>query len=232
MTLDIRRHHTAGETADACGRWILDRLAEARQQNGHASLAISGGSTPKLMFQFWAGAGFDWRQIDLFWVDERPVPPDHEQSNYRLAKETFLDSVKGASIHRIEAEHGAAVAAALYEVELSSIFGQGVPAFDVIHLGLGPDGHTASLFPGLAAVKDTHHTVSSVYVEKMKTDRITLMPSVLRAAKALAMLAAGADKHEPLTRVFAPVGEISETPGRIAPRDKTVYFVDQAAWPE
>src|SRR5215813_1766260 len=117
---------------------------------GRASLAISGGSSPKPMYEYFARTRFDWDRVHLFWVDERGVPPTDKQSNFRFANETWLAAAKypESNIHRVKAELDAKVAAELYAEDLAVFFGPAMPQFDVMHLGMGPDAHTASLFPG------------------------------------------------------------------------------------
>ena len=148
--------------AQAAAAHILERLAEARQVSRRATLAVSGGSTPRLMFQAMAAAGFDWADIHIFWVDERCVSPDHPDSNYRMTKEALLDSIAIAAgnVHRIQGEREPAEASKLYRGEIETIFGPAekpagtMPRFDVVHLGMGPDSHTASLFPGEEIIDD------------------------------------------------------------------------------
>ena len=141
------------ETAAACCRKILDLLKQTLENRDRATLAVSGGSTPKLLFAQMAKADFDWSKVHLFWVDERGVPPTDTQSNYKLTKENFLDSAgfPAGNVHRIQAELGPQLAARLYADEIRNFFSLApgeFPRFDVVHQGMGPDAHTASLFPG------------------------------------------------------------------------------------
>jgi 6-phosphogluconolactonase len=239
----LRCYAAARQAAAACGHWIYERLSDARAARGRATLAVSGGSTPRLMFEHWASAHLDWSAIDIFWVDERAVPPNHEQSNYRLAYHWWLApcNIAAGQVHRILGELEPVEGARLYRDTLAAHVPEwieknggdwGVPVLDVIHLGLGADGHTASLFPGLAEIGDRTGVAAAVWVEKLGQHRITLLPGVLEAARQVAMLAAGPDKAKPLGRVLAAEGDPFETPGRLAPRDRTVYFIDEAATPE
>lgn len=193
-------------------------LAQAAvAERGVFTVALSGGSTPKRLFTMLAdeagGAlAAPWEHIHCFFGDERHVGPEHADSNYRMANEALLSriAIPAENIHRIHAENpDAAQAAADYEAELRAFFEprglvlNGFPRFDLIMLGMGPDGHTASLFPGSSALEEKQRWVVSTWVEKFKTDRITLTyPAINHAAK-IALFVAGADKapmiHEVLT---------------------------------
>lgn len=181
---------------------------EAVAARGVFSVALSGGSTPKRLFTLLAdeasGAlAAPWEHIHCFFGDERHVPPDHADSNFRMANESLLSRVPipAANIHRIQAENpDAAQAAADYERDLRGFFEprglvvDGFPRLDLILLGMGPDGHTASLFPGSSALDETQRWVVSTWVEKFQTDRITFTyPTINHAAK-IALFVAGADK--------------------------------------
>ena len=181
---------TKQAAAEAAGSHILERLAAARRVGGRATLAVSGGSTPRLMFQAMAGAGFDWAGVHIFWVDERCVRPDHADSNYGMTKEALLDAIAiaPARVYRIRGECEPAEAASLYCQEIDDAFGLHekapgtMPRFDVIHLGMGPDAHTASLFPGETLIGDREGLAASVYAVSKENWRVTLLPGVLLAA--------------------------------------------------
>jgi 6-phosphogluconolactonase len=196
---------TAEEAAAACSSRILESLANARTLRGRATLAVSGGSTPKLMFGHMARSGFDWSRVHVFFVDERCVGPDHAESNFNMCRVNLLDpaGVPPANVHRMKGEFKPSLAALDYAQELDAVFGAGsLPVFDVIHRGMGADAHTASLFPGEPLIDDRTQRVGAVYVEKLDRHRITLLPAVLLAARETAVLAAGADKADPLGKVF------------------------------
>src|ERR1019366_8438950 len=136
-----------------CARHIFGLLEAALATRGRASLAVSGGSTPKLMFQKMAATPFAWDRVHLFFVDERCVPPADSASNYKLANENLIAPAKipAANVHRIEGEMAPADAAERYASEIRQFFGVSdgrMPQFDIVHRGMGPDAHTASLFPG------------------------------------------------------------------------------------
>ena len=148
---NLRTAATPEAAAAECASFVLEALTEALKVHQTATLAISGGSTPKLLFADWARSGFDWSNVHVFWVDERCVPPTDSQSNFKLADDTWFTPGKFpiSNIHRIHGELGPAEGAEIYAVEISDFFALkpgGIPVFDVIHRGMGPDAHTASLF--------------------------------------------------------------------------------------
>lgn len=225
-----RTFDTAQQAAEACGAEILRALGEAVAMNGRASVAFSGGSSPKKMFAWMASQPFDWSAVEIFWVDERCVPPEHPDSNYRMTREALLDRIRPGGIHRIPAELPPGEAAARYREDLILTLGH-QPRFDVIHLGMGADSHTASLFPGLAEIEDRTGLAASVWVPKLNAHRVTLLPQVLLDAKQIAMLVTGEDKAMPLREVFrgpyAPLTHPAQLVHRNAPLVE--WFIDRAA---
>ena len=197
MSVEIRRSADAASAARECGRHILIRLEDALAAGAKATLAISGGTSPHPMFTFFAQQDFPWDRVHVFWVDERAVPPAHEQSNFKWAYDLWLGParVPQANVHRILAELDPEEAARRYVDEIRAFFelapGE-LPRFEVVHLGMGPDAHTASLFPGSAWIEDRAHIAAAVWSEPMKQWRVTLLPGVLDAARHTAMLVAGA----------------------------------------
>ncbi len=221
---------TPTEAAEACGAAILGYLRDAVQANGAATVAFSGGNTPKLMFSWMARQSFDWSRVHIFWADERCVPPDSPESNYRMTREALLDHIQPGGITRIEGELEPAAAAARYRAALDRL--PGTPAaFDVLHLGMGDDAHTASLFPGLSETQDRDGQVAAVWVEKLARHRITLLPAVLLAARQTAMLVTGADKASPLQIVFKGKPDSLLYPAQIVHREGRAvdWFLDKAA---
>lgn len=193
--------------ADELNRRVAERfvvLADAAgARTGRFTVALAGGSTPRALYALLATPGFasriPWLRVQLFWGDERCVPPDHAESNYRMARESLLSkiAIPEKNIHRIAGEKEPKVAAAEYEHELIRFFhlaAGGLPRFDLILLGVGEDGHTASLFPGGAALDDTEPLVASVYVERLKAQRITLTLPALNAGAQVFFLVAGQSK--------------------------------------
>jgi 6-phosphogluconolactonase len=220
MSNRFSRYSDEQGAVEDCARHILSRL----EGKPTATLAISGGTSPKIMFELFAKTPFPWERVQLFWVDERGVPPDDAQSNFKLANDHWLapGGFPKSNIHRIQAELPAAIAAVRYVDEIRAVFGlaEGVlPEFDVIHQGMGPDGHTASLFPGEPLIEDRMGIAAGVWVEKFKQWRITLLPGVLLAAKNTAMLVTGGDKTEALEAVLDGAYDPQKYPSQMVARE-------------
>jgi 6-phosphogluconolactonase len=211
------------------------------ERSGRFTVALSGGSTPKQLYELLASAEFrgrvPWPNIHLFWGDERHVPPTHPDSNYRMAYEALLSKVPvpAANIHRVPAEDpDANRAAQAYEDELRRTFqlkpGE-LPRFDLVLLGMGPDGHTASLFPGTSALAETARLVVAVWVPKFNQFRITFTLRVLNAAAQVLFLVVGQDKADPLRNVVEPAEGSDPIPAQlIQPTEgETKWLVDQRA---
>lgn len=215
---------------------MLQILTEAIHERGSATMAVSGGTTPKLLFQYLAKSGFDWSRVHLFWVDERAVPPGDPQSNYTMAHDNWLGPIDypGANIHRMQAELPVSEAAERYANEIRSHFrltaGE-FPVFDIIQQGMGPDVHTASLFPGEPLILDEAGLTAAVYVEKLKAARITLLPGVLRRARHTMMLVTGADKAEALKVVWRGPESLLDAPAQLARHHegRVTWYLDAAA---
>jgi 6-phosphogluconolactonase len=212
------------------------RLAvEAR---GRFTVALSGGATPRGMYgELAQDAGqhetLPWREIQFFWGDERPVAPDHAQSNYRVVWETLLGKVPvpADNIHRIHGEKSDAREAALeYEQDLRAHFpGEHPPRFDLVLLGLGSDGHTASLFPGSPAVQEKTRWVMANPVEKLGHCRLTLTTPILNNAACVLFLVSGADKATVLQEVIEGAYEPERLPAQLIRPARLLWFADQAA---
>ena len=230
--------------ARAAAEEMTRRATEAVRDHGHASIVLSGGSTPKVLYALLADEPafrerFPWAQTHFFFGDERHVPPDDKDSNYRMAREAMFDKMAGIlppeNIHRIAGENADAYkAAADYGLEVESFFGaMGIPGtrFDLILLGMGPEGHTASLFPGTTGLRETK-PVAAAFIEKMNTYRITFTPPLLMGAAAILFLAAGKDKADILATVLeSSPAEPDKYPVQgITARDgDTLWLLDQAA---
>jgi 6-phosphogluconolactonase len=205
--------------------------------DGRFIFALSGGATPKSLYTLLASdefrASIPWAKIHFFWGDERCVPPDHPDSNYGMALESLLSkvAVPKENIHRIEAELPPEAAAEKYAREIREFFrlsGSALPRFDLILLGLGDDGHTASLFSGSAALDETRRFVVATYVEKLKTYRITLTLPVLNHAANICFLATGESKAGAVRDVLQRSKDFPAR--RIAPVDgRLVWFLDESA---
>jgi len=199
-----------------------ERIAAAARAGGH--IALSGGSTPRKAHEKLAAMGLDWSGVEVWFGDDRAVPPDHEHSNYRMAKESLLDHVSVGAVHRIEGERGYEAAADAYEGELLESFGEGVPSLDLVLLGLGPDAHTASLFPGDDALGERERLAVGVETPGMAplVSRVTLTLPVLNAGKEVVFLISGEDKAEAVARAFgdaagpdAPASLVRPDPGSL-----------------
>ena len=204
--------------ADALARAAaVDLLRRAQQgiaARGVFTLALAGGSTPRKLYSLLATdpafGNFPWARTQLFFGDERHVPPDHADSNYLMVKGTLLKAglVPETNVHRIQAElPDADDAATQYATEMHLVFTEtmrsgGFPRFDAVLLGMGPDGHTASLFPGSKGLQEKERWVVANWVEKFKSNRITFTFPVLNAAEAVLLLVAGADKADMLHEVL------------------------------
>jgi 6-phosphogluconolactonase len=216
---------------------IAAALKSALEARSGATIALSGGNTPRGTYAALAGSGVDWSRVQVFWVDERAVPPTHDRSNYRLAKATLLDSAGVAPdhVHRMPADApDAETAARAYEKALLDDVARdadGVPAFDVIVLGVGDDGHTASLFPGEPGIDVIDRFVISVAARPDREARLTLTRPVIEHARSVFILAAGAGKRPALERVWATEGDVHKTPSRIVRecKGRVVWIVDDAA---
>jgi len=188
------------ELARAAAELFVVRCREAVGERGVFTVALSGGSTPKFLFELLAGEFRDqlaWPEIHFFWSDERHVPPDHADSNYRMANEAMLSRVPVAKnkVHRVLSENpNAAEAASEYEQTLIEITQQTLPELDLILLGLGTDGHTASIFPGSEALHETKRLVAAPWVEKFQTYRITMTLPLLNNGASVVFLVSGSEK--------------------------------------
>jgi len=199
------------ELTESTARLFAARAAEAVSARGRFAVALSGGKTPVSLYTLLAKAPFvsqiPWARVHLFWGDERCVSPDHEESNYRLVREILIDHVPvpAANVHRMPGEMDPVEAAARYEGELRVFFaphGEALPVFDFILLGLGEDGHTASLFPGTRAIRESSRWVVGHHVDAHKGWRITLTPPVINAARTVVFIAAGAGKAAVLKEIL------------------------------
>ena len=199
--------------AQAAAKHFAERVEQSVAKRGRARIAISGGSTPKATFALLAdpagpyAATIPWDKVELFWVDERSVGPDDADSNYRMTNEALLSKValNPEKVHRIEGELDPEEAAAKYESVIRREFrleGAEAPRFDVVWLGMGDDGHTASLFPHTAGLHELGRVVYANHVPQKDTWRITLTLPVINEANDVVFLIGGKDKADPLERVL------------------------------
>ncbi|MGO9243060.1 MAG: 6-phosphogluconolactonase [Bryobacteraceae bacterium] len=226
----------AREAAGACAAYIAAVLRQEIADHELATLAVSGGSTPRLMFDALANEPLDWFRVHIFFVDERPVPPGDPQSNYTLCETHLLKpaGVPAGSVHRILTERGPATAASLYSEEITGFFDQisdEKPCFTIIQCGIGPDCHTASLFPGETLIDDREGLIAAVEVAKLRQARITMLPRILLNAKTVVVLASGPEKAQPLRQAIHEAYHPKQFPAQLLFRDRTGVdlFADNAA---
>lgn len=231
------------DSKEALGEAAADQVAaliESLPEGERFSLALAGGSTPLPLHRALATKhhdAVDWNRIHIFWGDDRFVPPNDENSNYRMARETLLDHVPipSKNIHPIPTDVGSPEeAAAQYEQTLKAFFGNdGPPQFDLILLGMGPDGHTASLFPGVPALQEKERWVAGVAAPQHigpHVPRVTLTLPVINRSKQVFFLVAGENKQEPLAAILnGKPGAGAYPASRVHARQGLVWFVDEAA---
>ena len=222
----------AREAAARMARAIRDALKE----RGEATIALSGGTSPGEAYKLLAAETIDWKKVQIFWVDERAVPASHERSNFGNAKEFLaLTHAPESNIHRMPGENpDLEAAAASYESLLRDTVKSklgGLPALDLVVLGIGDDGHTASLFPNEKTVHITDKLVAAVKSHDGLEPRLTLTAPMLENARASVIIVLGAKKHPALERIWATNGSIDETPARVIRsfRGSICWVIDRAA---
>ena len=215
MNADIR-------VSDDPAQEAVDLLAAA---DGH--VALTGGSTPRVAYERVADMRQDWSGVDFWFTDERCVPPDHEQSNFGMAERAWLSRVEGATVHRMRGEHGPEDGAAAYENELDQF---GPDALDLMLLGLGPDAHICSLFPGDDALGERERRVVGVETPGMAplVPRITLTLPVVNSSRQIVFLVTGEDKAEAVRRIFAGPPD-PDAPGSLVDGSVTALLDTAAA---
>jgi len=235
---DIRIFETAEEVARAAADYFAEIALSSIDTEGRFSVALAGGSTPRRTYQLLASEEyrnrFPWSQVHIFFGDERAVSATHADSNYRMAEEALISllPIPTENVHRIVGEGDAVANASLYEGELQTFFdGASWPRFNLVLLGIGDDGHTASLFPGTEALSEARAWVVANWVEKLKTYRITLTAPAINHAANIVFLVAGAGKAERLPEVLRGARNPLRLPSQlIQPVDGSlVWLVDKAA---
>jgi 6-phosphogluconolactonase len=228
------------EDLSASGAKHIAVLAkEAIQTKGRFTLSLAGGSTPESLYRLLSSEEYSrkipWDKVHLFWGDERCVPPDHPDSNYRMLRKTLFSAIDipPENIHRIKGELGEAGAAA-YEETLRMSFkmdGPGFPCFDLTLLGMGADGHTASLFPGTPVLSEEKLWVRNVFVENLKPMRITLSPPVINSAAEILLLVSGEGKAPALKEVLEGPFDPGRYPAQLlrGAKGNVTWLVDEAA---
>lgn len=218
---------------------FVQTVVASVEDRGRAVVALSGGSTPRALYALLATEPYrtrvPWEHVHVFWGDERSVPPTSPDSNFKMATDTLLSHVPipSENVHRMQGEGPVAEAAALYEAEIRDFFAQpeGVPAFDLIHLGMGDDGHTASLFPHTPALAEATRLVVENPVAKLATTRLTFTYPLLNAALHVVFLVSGDSKATMLAKVLEGPYTPDEHPSEgVGPSNGTLlWLVDKAA---
>lgn len=231
MTLNIYPN-----TETLAAAFTTDLIANM-PETGDFSLALSGGSTPRVLFQHWAENyrdTIDWSRIHLYWGDERCVPPDHADSNFRMTKELLLDHIEipEGNIHRIRGEAEPSVEAARYGGEINSHLPseKGWPVFDHIILGMGGDGHTASIFPDRMELLESEHICETAAHPESGQIRVSLTGKVINAARRVSFLITGKGKAEVLKEIMSRSGEYAKYPSSfVEPRGALYFYLDEGA---
>ena len=206
----IHVYATPEEAFGAVAEFIAEASKAAVERSGRFTIALSGGNTTRAVYRLLARPPFlnqiAWNRWRVFWGDERNVPPDHADSNYRMAREALLNHapIPVPQVHRFLMEQGAETAANAMEAVLGEVFADTPPSLDLILLGVGDDGHTASLFPGTDALREQERLVVSNHVPQLHADRVTFTLPLINAANAVAFVVTGAAKSSALKDVLTP----------------------------
>jgi len=231
--VSLNVHDTPEALAEAAALLFVEEATRAIAERGRFAVALAGGSTPEATYGVLArdhADDVDWPNVHVFFGDERTVPPDHEDSNYRMAREALLDLVPVGSVHRMRGELSPEEAAASYEGDLAGFFGEIPPVLDLVMLGIGGDGHTASLFPETAALGVTDRLAVANPVPKLDTTRLTLTVPVLNAARRIVFLVAGEGKADALREILEGDADPSRYPAKLVqPPGGPTWLVDRAA---
>lgn len=233
----IQRYENLEAVSQAAAELFAARASVAVRERGRFSVALAGGNTPRRAYELLAQSplcdAVPWYDVHVFWGDERCVPPDDPRSNYRMAREAFLDRLPllDWQIHPMRGVGDPDEAAFEYERELRQFFADGKPRFDLVLLGMGDNAHTASLFPGLPVLEERTRWVSSVYIAELQMHRLTLTAPAINQAATIAFLVAGADKAQPLKEVLQGPRDPQRLPAQLVrPADgELLWLVDKTA---
>ncbi len=236
---DLRVYSDAGQLARAAAELFVNTATESIEARGRFRVALSGGTTPRRLYKLLATSAFssrvDWGRVEIFWGDERYVPGNDPDSNYRMTAEALLQHVPvpAANIHRVPTEISPpAAAASAYEKEIRQSFGDAssIPQFDLIYLGLGTNGHTASLFPHSPALREQSRLVLADFVGEVNGWRITMSAPLLNRGRTVAFLVEGPEKAEVLRDVLLGPVDAERLPAQlVSPEGKLLWMVDEAA---
>jgi len=232
MNKNIHAYPNKEKLVAATTERIADCMEQSIQKNGLCNMALSGGKTPGGIFSLLASNPYrdrlDWSRLHIFWGDERMVPPEHQDSNFRLVRETLLDHIKmpDENVHRMRGEIAPEEAAAEYAELLHDHFKDSPPCFDLMLLGLGEDGHTASLFPETDAVEECEKHAVAVFVPKLDAWRVTLTLPVLNAARKILFLVSGKSKSKMVQRIMSNKQPAKEIPATMVnPQNGEIHWM-------
>jgi len=233
----VRQLRDSGEVAREAADAVAHAMRGAAAERRSFALVLAGGGTPRRTYERLATyPEIDWSRVEFFWGDERPVPPDHPDSNFGMARAALLDplGIDPQRIHRIAGERDAAAAARDYEVDIARVLGarpvDPPPRLDLILLGMGDDGHTASLFPYTRALSEAQRWVVANDVPQLSTRRITITFPVIERAPSVLVLVAGEAKARALAEVLEGPPDPERLPSqRLLAHEGTTWLVDAAA---
>lgn len=235
--MNLKISKSAQELARRMAELFTVKSDEAFVVSGRFTVALSGGSTPKIFYELLADRAqpfrdrIAWEKIHFFWSDERHVPPDHADSNYRMVHEALLSHVPVVDkhVHRVMSENSIAEEAArAYEQTIRDVTRESLPQIDLILLGLGSDGHTASIFPGSEVLHETKHLIAAPWVEKFKTHRITMTLPLLNNGKSVVFLVSGAEKAQIVKEVLEGTGRYPAEAVKPS-HGELIWLLDEAA---
>ena len=211
---------------------VINLIGQAIQENGLCNIALAGGNTPHEVYSMLAANSYrdrvDWNGLHIFWGDERMVPPEHQDSNFRMVQQTLLEHIKipDGNVHRIRGEITPEQAAAEYTELLHDHFREDSPHFDLILLGIGEDGHTASLFPDTDAIEECERHTVAVFVPRLNTWRVTLTLPVLNAAREVIFLVSGSSKSNIIQRIMSVKQPTKDLPATMVnPENGTLRWI-------
>jgi len=223
----------SGQLARAASQRWAELARESIRGRNSFHVALAGGSTPKPVYHLLQQEELEWDKIHLYWGDERDVPTDHPESNYLMVKEALIDHVPipADNVHPIRVQADIEKSVEEYRQVLDTVHrsSDGLPCFDLVMLGMGDDGHIASLFPDSSALTVANTPVVSVYVEKLHSWRVTLTYPVLNAARNLMLLVSGETKAPIVAQVLGGNGEEKYPVQKLAPQGRAEWYLDQAA---
>ncbi|MDZ7343527.1 MAG: 6-phosphogluconolactonase [candidate division KSB1 bacterium] len=232
MNRQIHIYKTRAEFVEAATELIAGIVGRAIEKNGRCTIALAGGNTPREVYQKLAADPLQrriaWRNLHLFWGDERLVPPDHPDSNFGMARAAMLAQVPipEANVHRIKGELSPAQAAREYATELRRVFQNQEIRFDLVCLGIGEDGHTASLFPGTEAISEAIKPVAAVYVPQFDKWRVTLTLPVINRAREVVFMVAGKSKAQIVANILQVKQPETKWPASmVQPKDGVLHWL-------